>query len=140
MGYQEGLYFIELVIIIEYEHLFTYEVLCCEVRAQFPTWKRNCQIRNELGNRALKSDLKSTIIAILNKRRFCQQKEGIFNTYDKAQDFKVFLLPFTSAMMQNIAKVSYINFRVTIACLSSLILIYIIFSFDFHGLDNVDGQ
>jgi hypothetical protein len=42
--YQEGFYFIELVIIIEYEHLFTNEVqtlkctceLCCEVRAQFP--------------------------------------------------------------------------------------------------------
>ena len=42
--YQEGLYFIELVIIIEYEHLFTNEVqtlkctceLCCEVHAQFP--------------------------------------------------------------------------------------------------------
>jgi hypothetical protein len=40
--YQEGLYFIELVIIIEYEHLFTNEVqtlkctceFCCEVRTQ----------------------------------------------------------------------------------------------------------
>jgi hypothetical protein len=50
VGYQEGLYFIELIIIIiiiiiiiEYEHLFTNEVqtlkwtceLCCEVHAQF---------------------------------------------------------------------------------------------------------
>jgi hypothetical protein len=26
VGYQEGLYFMELVIIIEYEHLFTNEV------------------------------------------------------------------------------------------------------------------
>jgi hypothetical protein len=42
--YQEGLYFIELVIIIEYQHLFTNEIqtlkwtceLFCEVRAQFP--------------------------------------------------------------------------------------------------------
>jgi hypothetical protein len=42
--YQEGLYFIELVIIIEYEHLFANEVqtlkctceLCFDVRAQFP--------------------------------------------------------------------------------------------------------
>ena len=42
-SWYQGLYFIELVIIIEYERLFTNEVqtlkctceLCCEVRAQF---------------------------------------------------------------------------------------------------------
>jgi hypothetical protein len=44
VGYQDDLDLIELVIIIEYGHLFTNEVqtlkctreLCCEVRAQFP--------------------------------------------------------------------------------------------------------
>jgi hypothetical protein len=63
--YQEGLYFIELVIIIEYEHLFTNEVqtlkctceLCCEVCAQFSERK----LATKLGTRVLKSDLKSTI-------------------------------------------------------------------------------
>jgi hypothetical protein len=53
--YQEGLYFIELVIIIEYEHLFTNEVktlkctceLRCEVRAQFPNLETYWQVRNE---------------------------------------------------------------------------------------------
>jgi hypothetical protein len=46
----------------------------------------------------------------------------------KHKILKVFLLPYTSAMVQNAAKISYTNFRVTktgvdknIACLSSLI-------------------
>ena len=58
VGYQEGLYFIELVIIIEYEHLFTNEVqtLKWNFAPNFRTWKRTWQVRNKLGNRALKSD------------------------------------------------------------------------------------
>jgi hypothetical protein len=70
MVYQEGLYFIELVIIIEYEHLFIqtkfkhWNVLAnfvAKFAPNFQTWKRNWQVCNELGTRVLKSDLKSTI-------------------------------------------------------------------------------
>jgi hypothetical protein len=66
VGYQEGLYFIELVIIIEYEHLFT----TCKLllRSSRPISELgkvlNWQVRNKLGKRTLKSDLKSTISCI----------------------------------------------------------------------------
>jgi hypothetical protein len=59
---------------MKFLHLFTIEVrtlkwtceLCCKVPAQliantFRIWKRNWQVDNKLGNRALKRNMKSTI-------------------------------------------------------------------------------
>jgi hypothetical protein len=74
--YQEGLYFIELVIIIEYQHLFIQTKFkhwnelanfFAKFAPNFRTCKHNWQVRNELGNRALKNDLKSTIIRLVIK-------------------------------------------------------------------------
>ena len=73
VGYQEGLYFIELVIII-YMNIYLqtkFANFVAKFAPNFRTWKRNWQVRNELGNRALKSDLKSTIRSVVYTCNFC---------------------------------------------------------------------
>jgi hypothetical protein len=37
----------------------------------------------------------------------------IFNIYNKTEDFKFFLLPYTSAVRLNAARIRYTNFQVT---------------------------
>ena len=45
--------------------------LRCEVRAQLPNLERNWQVDNKLGNRALKSNMKSTITKISYSTLYC---------------------------------------------------------------------
>jgi hypothetical protein len=90
--------FVELVIIIAYEHLFTNKVQTLKCTCKLFLWrklapnfqnlKRNWQVRNELGNRLLKSDLKSAINIFLGLSGRCHHARPILRHVYTPPDLK----------------------------------------------------